>query len=70
MAQSPLKKRFANLTMQTTLTKPRRVYGHALYLSAIRRPNDSVIIGSNTPGDHALWTYKGILDEMICNRYF
>lgn len=56
--------------MQTTLTKPGRVYGHALYLSAIRRPNDSVIIGSNTPGDHALWTYKGILDEMICKRYF
>ena len=56
----PLKKRFATLTLnqQTTLRKPGRVYGQPLSLSAIRCPDDWVMIGSNTPGIDALETYK------------
>ena len=56
----PLKKRFANLTLnqQTTLPKPGRVYGQSLSLSAIRCPEEWVMVGSNTPDIDALLTYK------------
>ena len=56
----PVKKRFANLTLnqQTTLPKPGCVSGQSLFLLAIRCPDDGVILASNTPGNHALETDK------------
>ena len=56
----PLKKLFQNLQIhqQTILRKPRRVYGHSLYLSAIRLKDECLIVASKAQGQWALAAYK------------
>ena len=56
----PLRKLFANLQIhqETILRKPRLVYGHSLYLCAIRFKDEFLIIASKAQGQWALDAYK------------
>jgi hypothetical protein len=51
---------FANLQIhqETSLRKPRFIYGHDLYLSAIRLVGEFLIVASKTKGNLALVAYK------------
>ena len=55
-----LRKLFANLHthQQTSLRKPRIVYGHRLYLCAIRLKDEFLIVASQAQGQSALDAYK------------
>ena len=55
-----LRRLFADLSIhqQRILHKPRRIYGHYLYLSVIRLEEELLIVASNQKGPSALEDYK------------
>lgn len=56
----PVRKLFADLAIEEErhLRKPRRIYGHRLYLSVLRLKDELLIVASNRKDPSALTSYK------------